>query len=174
MVIFSVFLNQRVDKCLNMGTLKSLCHLIIRKGYALVSWKDNESISSSFICDSVACQAPLPWDFPGKNTGVGCHYLLQGIFPIQGLNLHSLLLLHWQADSLPLAPPRNLCNPPSTLSMTGPRPLSTFPRAQHCPSCDSGQINLEKRRLMWLSPCTISILATWAIGLWTQLGIGDN
>ena len=27
-----------------------------------------------------------PWDFPGKNTGVGCHYLLQGIFPNQGLN----------------------------------------------------------------------------------------
>ena len=26
------------------------------------------------------------WDSPGKNTGVGCHFLLQGIFPIQGLN----------------------------------------------------------------------------------------
>ena len=40
-----------------------------------------------------------PWDSSGKNTGVGCHFLLQGIFPI----LESLLcLLHWQADSLPL------------------------------------------------------------------------
>ena len=29
-----------------------------------------------------------PWDSPGKNTGVGCHVLLQGIFPTQGLNLH--------------------------------------------------------------------------------------
>ena len=28
-----------------------------------------------------------PWNFPGKNTGVGCHFLLQGIFPTQGLNL---------------------------------------------------------------------------------------
>ena len=28
-----------------------------------------------------------PWDSPGKNTGVGCHALLQGIFPTQGLNL---------------------------------------------------------------------------------------
>ena len=27
-----------------------------------------------------------PWDFPGKNTGVGCHFLLQGLFPTQGLN----------------------------------------------------------------------------------------
>ena len=27
-----------------------------------------------------------PWSSPGKNTGVGCHFLLQGIFPTQGLN----------------------------------------------------------------------------------------
>ena len=33
-----------------------------------------------------------PWDFPGKNTRVGCHGLLQGISPTQGLNLG---LLHW-------------------------------------------------------------------------------
>ena len=35
---------------------------------------------------------PCPRDFPGKNTGVGCHFLLQGIFPIQRLNpiLHML------------------------------------------------------------------------------------
>ena len=29
-----------------------------------------------------------PWGSPGKNTGVGCHFLLQGIFPTQGSNLH--------------------------------------------------------------------------------------
>ena len=44
-----------------------------------------------------------PWDFPGKNTRVGCHALLQGIFPTQGLNPHLLGLLHWQVDSLPLS-----------------------------------------------------------------------
>ena len=41
---------------------------------------------------SIALQAPLPWDSPGKNTGLGSHYLLQGIFPIKGSNpglLHS-------------------------------------------------------------------------------------
>ena len=43
-----------------------------------------------------------PWNFPGKNTGVGCHFLLQGIFLTQGSNLG---LLHWQAGSLPLAIP---------------------------------------------------------------------
>ena len=35
-----------------------------------------------------------PWDFPDKNTTVGCHALLQGIFPTQGLNLSLLYLLH--------------------------------------------------------------------------------
>ena len=45
-----------------------------------------------------------PWDSPGKNTGVDCHFFLQGIFPTQGLNPHLLCLLHWQASSLPLAP----------------------------------------------------------------------
>ena len=46
-----------------------------------------------------------PWDSPGKNSVVDCHTLLQGIFPTQGLKLHHLRLLHWQASSLPLVPP---------------------------------------------------------------------
>ena len=43
---------------------------------------------------TVAHQAPL-WDSPRKNTRVGCHFLLQGIFLTQGLNPHLLRLLHW-------------------------------------------------------------------------------
>ena len=46
-----------------------------------------------------------PWDSPGKNTGVGCHFLLQGIFPTQGSNLCLLRILNWQADSLLLGLP---------------------------------------------------------------------
>ena len=37
-----------------------------------------------FLCDHLACSPPgssVNGDFPGKNTGVGCHFLLQGIFP---------------------------------------------------------------------------------------------
>ena len=48
------------------------------------------------------CQAPRPWDSPGKATGAGCHALLQGIFPTQTSNLRLLYLLHQQAGSLPL------------------------------------------------------------------------
>ena len=36
---------------------------------------------------TVPARLLYPWDFPGKITGVGCHFLLQGIFPTQGLNL---------------------------------------------------------------------------------------
>ena len=35
---------------------------------------------------TVVYQALQPWDFPGKNTGVGCHFLLQEIFQTQGSN----------------------------------------------------------------------------------------
>ena len=44
-----------------------------------------------------------PWDSLGKNTGVGCHFLLQGIFPTQRSNPRLPCLLDWQADSLPLS-----------------------------------------------------------------------
>ena len=49
--------------------------------------------SSPTLCDPMDCSLPgsfCPWDFPGKNTGVSCHFLFQGIFPIQGLNPHLL------------------------------------------------------------------------------------
>jgi len=36
-----------------------------------------------------------PWDSLGKNTGVGCHALLQGLFLTWELNPHLLCLLHW-------------------------------------------------------------------------------
>ena len=39
------------------------------------------------------------WNFPGKNTGVGFHFLLQGIFLTQGSKSRLLHLLHWQKDS---------------------------------------------------------------------------
>ena len=50
---------------------------------------------------TVAPRLLCPWNFPGKNTGVGCHPLLQGIFLTQGSNLHFLCLLHWQENYFP-------------------------------------------------------------------------
>ena len=59
------------------------------------------------LCDPMNCSPPgssVHGDSPGKNTGMGCHDLLRGIFPTQGSNPNLLCLLHWQVDSL-LAPP---------------------------------------------------------------------
>ena len=57
------------------------------------------------LCDPMDCSSPgsfYSWNFPGKNTAAGCHFLLQGISQTQGSNL---CLLQWQVDALPLAPP---------------------------------------------------------------------
>ena len=70
-----------------------------------MAWLFCVNIQSWIVC--LTLQSPelqparllCPWAFPGKNTGVGCHFILQGIFPTQALNP---LLLHWQEDSLPL------------------------------------------------------------------------
>ena len=58
--------------------------------------------------DPMDCSLPgssVHGDSLGKNTGMGCHALLQGIFHTQGLNLCLLCLLHWQVGSFPLVPP---------------------------------------------------------------------
>ena len=51
---------------------------------------------------TAAHQAPLSMEVSSKNTGVGCHFLLQGIFLTQGWTRVSCFSWHWQADSLPL------------------------------------------------------------------------
>ena len=51
-------------------------------------------LSHSGLSDSLRSTRLLcPWDFPGKNIGVGCHGFLQGIFPTQGSNPCLLHLL---------------------------------------------------------------------------------
>ena len=80
---------------------RSLNHWTTREKY------ESQSVSCSVMSDSLGPHGPqparllCPWDSPGKNSGVGCHALLQGIFPTQGSNLG---LLHCQADSLSAEP----------------------------------------------------------------------
>ena len=56
-------------------------------------WNVSHSVMSNSLPPHGLYPAKLlcPWNFPGKNAGVGCHSLLQGIFLTQGLNL---ALLH--------------------------------------------------------------------------------
>ena len=62
------------------------------------------------LCDLMDCSPPgssVHGDCPGKNTGVGCHALLQGIFPTRGLNPG---LLHCRQIFLPSEPRGKLKN----------------------------------------------------------------
>ena len=65
-------------------------------------WGCKELNTTEWLSTHVDCNPPgfSQWDSLGKNTGVGCNFLLLGIFLTQGLKSH---LLHWQTDSLPLS-----------------------------------------------------------------------
>ena len=58
------------------------------------------SCNLSQSCGLWPARLLCPWGFPGRDTGVGHRFLLQGIVLTQGANQH---LLHWQAISLPLS-----------------------------------------------------------------------
>ena len=85
----------------------SLCHTFLQS-----TWKAQCMCVKSFqscltLCDPTDCSPSLlwPWDSPGKRIGVGCHFLLQGIFLTQGWNTCLFYLLYWQTGSLSLEPP---------------------------------------------------------------------
>ena len=59
-------------------------------------------LTPSTVAPSPPVRLLCPWNSPGKNTGVGCHFLLQRIFLTQGWNLR---LLHRQPRSLQSKPP---------------------------------------------------------------------
>ena len=61
--------------------------------YTLVKWKSLSCVQLFAIPWTAAHQAPVSMESSGKNTGVGCHFLLQGNFLTQGLNLG---LLHYR------------------------------------------------------------------------------
>ena len=92
------------------------------------------------------------WDFPGKNTGVGCHFLLHGIFPTEGSNLglpHCRQTLH-------------------CLSHQGIKKNSDLSRKRKTPvSADTGRKNVFPNQE--LNPgCSSEILATRLPGSYTQ------
>ena len=104
---------------LTMGPLRKSCQYIsflwllsiYCKWYCFFNYINNTKFKSKLCCcycfshsampHALGCHGLwpsgllCPMDFPGKNTGMGCHFLLQRIFLTQVLNLH----LHWQADS---------------------------------------------------------------------------
>ena len=78
---------------------RSKCYEVTDLAFKAFTVLTSEATISSSVAESCLTLQPTrllcPWDFPDKNTGLGCHFLLQE------LNLHLLYPLHWQADSLP-------------------------------------------------------------------------
>ena len=74
------------------------------------------------LCNPMDCSPPgsSVCGIPDKDAGVGCHFLLQGVFPTQGSTSHLLCLLHCQAGSLPLVPPGK------------PKPCSQYTQKWRC------------------------------------------
>ena len=86
--------------CSQPGTLLHLKYLIDKSGYIHMYWGvrfwhnywSEVKWSCSVMSDSLRphglwpTRFHCPWGFPGKDTGVGCHFLLQEIFSTQGLN----------------------------------------------------------------------------------------
>ena len=69
------------------------------KEYMLLLLLSCQVTSDSFETSWTGASSRLlcPWDFPGKKTRVGCHFLLQGIFLTEGLNLcflHCMQILY--------------------------------------------------------------------------------
>ena len=88
-----------------------------------------------------------PWDFPGKNTGVCCHALLQGIFPDQGLNPG---LLHWQEHSLPLSHQGS--------------PWGGYYTLYHLPVTNE-ETEAQRKQIIYPKSCARIMESDWGLGL---------
>ena len=108
--------------CNSPRKFKSHCYYLWNNLHWGYGWSETLYILSTMLsCFScvwllgtpwtAARQITLSWNFPGKNTGVGYHFLLQGIFLAQGSNMRLFQFVHGQMDSLPLLPPgKPLCS----------------------------------------------------------------
>ena len=97
--LFWVF--HKTENSSDLGEHLSVCRHFIKSKCQISLFQPEKSESvrlsgMSDLSDAMDCSPPgssVHGDSPGKNTGVGCHALLQGIFPIQGSNLG---LLHYK------------------------------------------------------------------------------
>ena len=121
------------------------CFCLVTKPF-LTLWP-RRLYSATFLC---------PWDFSGRNTGVGCYAFLQGIFLTQGSNLH---LLHQQTGSLPLSHQKSPEYPflIKTELLLASHSISLHPRWRSSPSVVTlvtpgpAEMPLYQRRLLTFS-----------------------
>ena len=102
------------------------------------------------LCDSMDCSPP-GFSVHGisqvKNTGTGCNFFLQRIFPTQGSNLRLFHLLHWQMGSLPLGLPEVFLLKSPVVGWWSPSPNHVFTRIK------KKKIHRIQRKWMLLHRC---------------------
>ena len=100
--------------------------------------------------------------FPRHNTGVGCHFLLQGVLPTHSSNLH---LLHWQVDSLPLSHQGNSYTLFSEVLISVSLINSLFLAFQHWRACELFVCPVQSLSHVWLfvTPRTATCHASLSI-----------
>ena len=88
----------RINSLLLMIKPKNWGGKIIFQRHVTISCVPTQSLSRVWLfvtpVDLWPSRLLCPWNSSGKNTGVGCHSLLQGIFSTQGMNLGLLHFLH--------------------------------------------------------------------------------
>ena len=94
------------------------------------------------------------WSFSGKNTGEGDHFLLQGIFPTQGLNPSLLHLQHWQAGSYHQC---HLGSPGGLIYVYKFYPCRILPLSCYCPAVHV----FEKQRDVCVNFGTLCLRYIW-------------
>ena len=90
-ILDSIFKSRDITLPTNVRLVKAMVFPVVM--YGCESWTVKKAEVKSLSCARlfatpwIACTKLLrPWDFQGKSTGMGCHFLLQGIFPTQGSN----------------------------------------------------------------------------------------
>ena len=97
-----VSLSELQDLMMDREAWGAVIHGVAKSWTRLSNWTELNwwTIAPRLLC---------PWDSPGKNTGGGCHFLLQGMFLTQGLNSCLLLgrqiLYHWTTGEAPIYHP---------------------------------------------------------------------
>ena len=118
-----------------------------------IPWKSEVLVTQPCLtlCKPMDCSPPgsCPWDSPDKNTGVGCHFLLQGIFPTQELNPSLLHLLHWQVGSLPAPPGKPLCLNKTLLKILYTVMVETCTTIDSCVKIWTGQPDIRLSVWNW-------------------------
>ena len=79
MLVFFIYGLQCFEVC-------SFCAHFLESFYHKGKWKVKSLSCVRLFATPLDCSL-CPWDFLGNSTGVDCHFLLQGLFPTQGLNL---------------------------------------------------------------------------------------